>query len=81
MDWQTMETAPKDETVILIHKPEWKYPYVAHWYEYSKLHSSVEDGYCLHPHNNGPQHPTHWMPLPEPPVLKSPDVQKQEDLK
>lgn len=62
MDWQPIETAPKDGTPIL----GWPgtmngYPYVV---QYSHGLWREADGELYHLYE-----PTHWMPLPEPPAL------------
>jgi hypothetical protein len=69
--WRPIETAPKDETPILAYCPnDLPTVYVIMWNSYmdtyrKKLYENwVEAG--------GEQYevfyPTHWMPLPEPPV-------------
>ena len=64
MEWQTIETAPKDGTFVLIYWPTmsiYQYPLCAfnHGDEYGWELVSNRD--------YGEVYPTHWMPLPEPP--------------
>ena len=71
MKWQTIDTAPKDGTVIIAYQPSGtffsghKYPEVvgiASWQEPDDLNPAHWSGPL------GPKgHPTHWMPLPSPP--------------
>ena len=66
MEWQPIETAPKDGTLIIVHTYTgnttiaWYYKETGLW-PHDEPYS--EDG---EPCNVG--YPTHWMPLPEPPV-------------
>lgn len=64
-EWQPIETAPKDETVLVwvpsegrIFAAEWvSYPF-PHWQpEYSEVFMLYEEE----------ERATHWMPLPKPP--------------
>lgn len=66
MGWKPIETAPKDETVVLLFCPErwdtagvvvafWSEDFAA-WYEREASSHSVSE------------EPTHWMPLPAPPA-------------
>ena len=58
-DWQPIETAPRDGTVVLAYDPNWyRYP---HPMEYR------DGAWSLWFHDVGAMRPTHWMPLPEPP--------------
>ena len=64
MEWQPIETAPRDGTHVLI--------YVPGWINGSEARYLDDEGWWLA--NNDPtdhwgeqQHPTHWMPLPNPP--------------
>lgn len=73
MDWQPIETAPKDGTKILLFQPDvWN----SDWNDYEgRYEPCVETGfyndcgyptgyyYPVFPINT----PTHWMPLPSPP--------------
>ena len=67
MEWQPIETAPKDGTPILIWDGEIQYvcawvqrtPGDWRWFEF--------DGEFYHSYK-----PTHWMPLPEPPLADHP---------
>ncbi len=60
MTWQTIDTAPKDGTYVLVYRPNWA--------------EAILVGYSG-PNYPGewqtaegiPIRPTHWMPLPEPP--------------
>lgn len=70
MEWQPIETAPKDGIEILVYVPPSAYRngYVrsVQWRERDIDYWHVEDN------KNGPFPlrggiPTHWMPLPEPP--------------
>lgn len=64
MDWQPIETAPKDETNILCfipyEDPSHNLIYVL---RYSYLGKWVSGAYPY----EGTANPSHWMPLPEPP--------------
>lgn len=68
MDWQPIETAPKDGSNIILGCPT--YVDAGYW---------EADGWALYPDDSAPHTdycvrfhpaPTHWMPLPEPPPLK-----------
>ena len=69
--WQPIETAPKDDTMLLlwsmgIHLGSWRVDdgysgdEEPSWFDNS--YDSFTTGYSASPLN-----PTHWMPLPEPP--------------
>lgn len=68
--WQPIETAPRDETeILLFHADAARWPYsdsgmvigfsstvsAVYWFQYEF------DSHHIHPS------PTHWMPLPQPP--------------
>lgn len=62
MDWQPIETAPKDGTELLVHPFDvvrWRAEHGGFWYA---DRVSEIDGDWLE------EDPTHWMPLPNPPV-------------
>lgn len=69
MEWQPIETAPKDGTPIILgyagsHSAEgfWMNdPEKNHWGEIGWFDSD-SDVLCKHPHK-----PDYWIPLPEPP--------------
>jgi hypothetical protein len=72
MDWQPIETAPKDAPVLLfgMTNPDermvrFKKPVV-----FSGYWESLDEAWCAHgSHWDGPFfQPTHWMPLPAPPT-------------
>lgn len=75
MEWQPIETAPKDGTEVLIaggtYSDGWntEIPFrgvsIAYWYRCHDAHWRGDD---LQAHDEWREHkPTHWMPLPPPP--------------
>lgn len=73
MKWQTMETAPKDGTRILVHSNEFYHDSemaVVYWKELKTYHGIYGNWEvtCFGGHDAESEvEPTHWMPLPEPP--------------
>lgn len=72
MNWQPIETAPKDGTDILV----WYSGAVrvTRWYvHYMNGHPDLrrapewDQDVMYGPSYYGPMEPTHWMPLPQPP--------------
>ena len=61
MNWQPIETAPRDGTEILVIESAGGC-YVANW-------QSLDGWVWAYDNMDGPTctNPTHWMPLPEPP--------------
>jgi hypothetical protein len=65
-EWQPIETAPRDETAVLLYFPgSWETDGVrvgwwheGAWYEHEWSSNPMTDFY---------EEPTHWMPLPHPP--------------
>lgn len=60
INWQPIETAPRDGTDILVFQPQYGECFCAFynsgcWWQFSLLHVLKDE-------------PTHWMPLPEPPT-------------
>ncbi len=55
MQWQPIETAPRDGTPLLVWDGD--VPIIAYWHRAAWRYSPK--GYTCHP--------THWMPLPPPP--------------
>jgi hypothetical protein len=69
MDWQPIETAPKDGTSILVYDKGWMF--VARWSMYDGCGATPEGGVfmstsCVDGYT-GTTRATHWMHLPEPP--------------
>lgn len=61
-EWRPIETAPKDETTILVYRPGADDNYI--------LKIGTDNwGYWCNSWAHSARHtqPTHWMPLPEPP--------------
>ncbi len=75
MDWQPIETAPRDGTEILLHQAGWGRVMLgwrgsSMWHFYDEPHWSEalqEDIADINGWPDDKQGPTHWMPLPEPP--------------
>jgi hypothetical protein len=76
MEWRPIETAPRDATPILLYDPhrERKPVYEAWW----ALEYEGGPGFWMTPMgpagrgytilDGKPNSPTHWMPLPDPPL-------------
>jgi hypothetical protein len=69
-DWQPIETAPKDGTLILVFVPPSDYS--IGWYNTEKYNKNPRPFWGRHNANHSKtvcrsRPPTHWMPLPEPP--------------
>lgn len=64
-EWQSIETAPKDGTVIWVCDARYGYSQVG----VSKWHTNYEVFICLDDEGAHWAHPTHWceMSYPEPP--------------
>ena len=58
-EWQPIETAPRDGTMMLVWAKEWSCPVL--------MTREGRDGieYWLIGDTDGDGFPTHWMPLPE----------------
>lgn len=77
MEWLPIETAPKDGTPIQVAR--WMDIFGGTWvrgwarWESAFFHDKDIGGWIAHgyfepPGELGLAHPTHWMPLPDPPV-------------
>lgn len=71
-EWQDIETAPKDGTVVLLAMTDHHRSIFAGWW----THERVMIPYWKTMSNWGRNldreyQPTHWMPLPEPPAPRS----------
>lgn len=69
-EWQPIETAPRDGSRVLVWSKHyiWNGVYTAYWGRNGELNPfSWIGGHCRVSHID---HPTHWMPLPEPPSLE-----------
>ena len=73
-EWRTIDSAPKDGTQILAFYPYWNghknYQVVVHWcgwgngvWQISASGGNIIDG----------KEPTHWKPLPQPPIQAAKD--------
>lgn len=68
MEWQPIETAPKDGSRILGYTPSWE-PHIVclYWKDFQQDDPEFEHGGFVDDFINETFYPTHWMPLPEPP--------------
>lgn len=64
MNWMPIETAPTGQDIIIYDKELLHPIVVGKGYDYGN-----DDGVCFYDCIDGyPYNPTHWMPLPEPPI-------------
>lgn len=78
MTWQEIETAPKDGTAVLLwdadleDAPHYE-PVIGHFVDFESV-GGAPDGYHSGWYDNVSGRvelrPTHWMPLPDPPVME-----------
>jgi len=70
MEWQPIETAPKDSKSKLIWCPENMCIYCVTWREADPFEPEYQKGWCVFGGGwrDAIQGATHWMPLPTPPV-------------
>jgi hypothetical protein len=73
VEWQDIETAPKDGSDILVFVPEHREQYVAWW---SRVHTCWL--WADTEHSTEACEPTHWTPLPEPPKAETVTVSVTE---
>ena len=76
--WQPIETAPKDGTVVLLYKPDERmvgeYMLAGYWGQWPGINDcwiacdGKPQGYLSGVTGTYQGHPTHWMPLPNPPA-------------
>lgn len=76
-EWQPIETAPKDGTVIHVWAEGYEWPEAVRWEKYDPDDAEEigQEGYWTYAEpimadvfdNCGEDLWTHWMPLPEPP--------------
>jgi len=73
-EWRPISTAPKDGTTIMVFKftpPAWSVIGLAFWFGQGAISGWMSYGLPVldgEPQTLGLAHPTHWMPLPAPPV-------------
>ena len=71
--WQPIETAPKDGTLLLLIVSGYE-PAVGRFYQSREVWDYHDPEYLAVRERAeisfGPWRPTHWMPLPAPPILK-----------
>ena len=74
LTWQRMDTAPKDGTWVLAYDPT--IPEPRHLYNIVRRHNDRWEN-C---HGYYVTHATHWMPLPSPPMERTPGEDSAEIL-
>jgi len=68
--WQPIETAPQDGTQVLVYYKRYvcnSGVFIAYWNGYKNCWWSFEEDYASVAIKYGNQ-PSHWMPLPKPPI-------------
>jgi hypothetical protein len=70
MQWQPIETAPKDNSAVLVYVPmrSVKFMATAFWDTVAGEWRVAWTGLHNKPSVIKDPEPTHWMPLPEPPI-------------
>lgn len=69
MDWQPIETAPKDGTRVLLIGHRGAEADIGNWSMHGRYDRSTKRyGICWGCAGIAYVNPTHWMPLPPPPV-------------
>lgn len=67
-EWQPIETAPRDGTVVMLWWPYWRSRTVIGYYQ------SIAGTWCSNEALSDHEPPTHWQPLPPPPeAAEQPD--------
>ena len=72
VEWRPIETAPLDGTPVWVarHIPAWGWVRgIARWEGAHGIEGWIARGVYDPPGELGLAHPTHWMPLPEPPAV------------
>ncbi len=67
MEWQPIETAPKDGKPVLGWAKSFTYPCVFQWQTEDDNADCVE-GWYVYGVEHATAEPTRWMPLPKPPT-------------
>jgi hypothetical protein len=62
-DWQTIESAPKDGTFVLLHNAAWPTDVEGFWHRPSQAWSANVRIRDIENRVVGPAPPTHWKPL------------------
>ena len=72
MEWQPIETAPKDEVWVLGYSPNMpisEYPYVMYYEENTYGNPKAWTSISNRGYGQEEIYPTHWMPLPPAPTV------------
>lgn len=70
MEWQPIETVPKDGTMVIVFQNSGEFTHVCPAWWSESGYDDYTDGCLVSSDNKGYGRPcwvTHWMPLPEPP--------------
>lgn len=74
-EWQPIESAPKDSSLVFAWREGWEVPWFVRWYDHHPRDQSIsgwEDGFELDQWWDLKQEPpTHWLPLPPLPNVQS----------
>ena len=69
MKWQPIDTAPKDGTRVLL--TDGKFTQIGLWCQWLSVPGNPEEWF--YEGGRGWNDPTHWMPLPTPPLEEARD--------
>lgn len=70
MEWKTIDSAPRDGTWLLLYWPHWFHTPVTGYYDTRGWGGGNVGWYSDRMTHADGVEPTHWMPLPPPPLTK-----------
>lgn len=79
MDWQPIETAPRNSQSIMVHCPELENTYLVSWIRYEPTFEG-----WMHFGSHGQwlrETPTHWMPIPASPAIDTAETPASKEEK
>lgn len=78
--WQDIATAPKDGTEVMLFREMEPWRVMGHgaWFQHGKVGGWIARGFHEPPGELGLAHPTHWMPLPDPPAARPAEGEREK---